>query len=575
MKQKTSNRYNTGIVGKFSFKKIATPIYLVIIAGVFFSTYPRIFDEKADMNGDNIHYYALGRALCDGRGFTSTMQFEDGPHTHFPPGYPAFIAVLMKCGADSVHAVKIANGILLFLLSMLLFFVFSAACKNKLLAFTATAFSVSQMDILRFATIIMSEMLFIFFSLVIILIIIRWSPQKAFTDAKKRRKDSLILALLVVCVSYIYFIRSMGLSLILAVILYYGIVTLQHGIDFLKTRKKSPQTLDVGKEKKSTLLRYLLVLGCVVLAFIVPKTMWDIRDKSVGKEHSEYIHDFLKKEGGQTMTTLDDWGDRIVKNTTLYTAKWVPSAIFSYTPDISTTATMSEWLKGIAIALLLLWGVYKLQKGALLLFLYVGITMGVLLIWPEQYGGHRYMLPIIPFLIFLFIYGIYALCELIITQKTKIKQYTTITSVAVCLVFALIAQPTFAASIKGLKSQAKYKTYNYANAAPAFVEFLDAIRWVKDNTPETARICTRKPENFYFYSNGRKGGSFPWYATPEEIVEYMTTSKFDYIIIDHWFPHAYRTLVPAAQKYGDKFKIVHMVGGTQQSPPTYVLKFIP
>ena len=33
----------------------------------------------------------------------------------------------------------------------------------------------------------------------------------------------------------------------------------------------------------------------------------------------------------------------------------------------------------------------------LLLFLYIGITMAVLMIWPEQYAGHRYFIGIIPF----------------------------------------------------------------------------------------------------------------------------------------------------------------------------------
>ena len=37
------------------------------------------------------------------------------------------------------------------------------------------------------------------------------------------------------------------------------------------------------------------------------------------------------------------------------------------------------------IAFLIIFGLIKLPKGGLLLFLYLGATMAVLLVWPEQY----------------------------------------------------------------------------------------------------------------------------------------------------------------------------------------------
>ena len=35
-------------------------VLLLIVTICFVSTYTKIYDVKLDMNGDNIHYYALG-----------------------------------------------------------------------------------------------------------------------------------------------------------------------------------------------------------------------------------------------------------------------------------------------------------------------------------------------------------------------------------------------------------------------------------------------------------------------------------------------------------------------------------
>ena len=68
-------------------------VLLFIVTICFVSTYTKIYDVKLDMNGDNIHYYALGKALAEGKGFTNTISFSETPHTHFPPGYPVFVAI--------------------------------------------------------------------------------------------------------------------------------------------------------------------------------------------------------------------------------------------------------------------------------------------------------------------------------------------------------------------------------------------------------------------------------------------------------------------------------------------------
>ena len=110
-------------MGIFNKIKPTTWIYLclAIIVCVFVVNYLEIFDFKPDLNGDNVYYYALGRAIAAGKGYTNIMFLEETPHSHFPPGYPLFNAGILLF-THSYTALKIANGILFGLSILILFF---------------------------------------------------------------------------------------------------------------------------------------------------------------------------------------------------------------------------------------------------------------------------------------------------------------------------------------------------------------------------------------------------------------------------------------------------------------------
>lgn len=552
-------------------------ISLMALFFLFLSNYTRIFDVKVDMSGDNAYYYSLGKSISEGKGFTSTIGFEEAPHTHFPPGYPWFIALIMKMGGDSIKAVKIANGVLLGLSMILFFLLLNMMCKNFLLSFTATALFVSQYFILRFSTMIMSEPLFIFFTLVCMLIILILEKQTSLFSPEKRWKNIILLTILFLCLFYIYFIRTMALSFIFAVIIYYFIRTVEKTVAFFRIKNKE-EDAEILMQKKRGILSSGIVLLLVIIAFIIPKTAWDARNKSINKTGDAYVGAFYMKLDGETMETFADWKERILKNTKTYITEWIPTAIFSQTPDTNREINAIDWVKGIGILLLMLFGVFRLPRGSLLLFLYIAITMAVLLIWPEQYSGHRYMIPIIPFLIFLFIYGIYALLKLIISLfwKPQKDNYLQIAlSALVCIVFVIIAQPSYAASIQQQEKEARFKEYNEKNSSPALAEFIEAMKWVDANLPETARVTTRKPELYNLYT-GRKSCMFVRYGTPEEVLEFFINYNLDYVIIDHWFRHGYTTIIPAVQAYPEKFKVIHQIGPRQEGEPaTYVIEFNP
>ena len=138
---------------KYLNNKNLTYLCLAIIICFFIINYLNIFDFKPDLNGDNVYYYALGRALAAGKGYTDIIFFEETPHSHFPPGYPLFNAGIMLF-THSYSALKIANGVLFGLSILLLFFLTKKLSGNLLLALSTCLLCCMQQALLRYLSLI-------------------------------------------------------------------------------------------------------------------------------------------------------------------------------------------------------------------------------------------------------------------------------------------------------------------------------------------------------------------------------------------------------------------------------------
>ena len=555
--------------------KYLTIVYLVIISVVFFINYNLTFDEKINLNGDNISYYSLGKALSEGKGFTNTIALNESPHSHFPPGYPFFIATLMKCGISSIHAMKVANGVLLFASLILFYFILAHFARSRHVAFAAVLFAALHTQLLGFACIMMSEMLFIFFACLTLLMILYFPPDKLFVDPKKRWKDILILCALAICLSCIYLIRTMGLAIILSAIAYFGVFMLQKLFLLFKNRKNQ----ELARQNKLAFLKYGLVFLITVVSFLAPKTAWDMRNKKIGGKIDSYDSIFLAKKNGAKIETWSEWKDRLKNNTSNYITKYIPTSVFQYKIDVDYYPTETgkfpsskEWILGGLFLLFLIFSVIKCRDGLILAF-YIGATFLVLLVWQEQYGGLRYMIPIIPFLVFLFFNGVEKLVALLLRPVKKVKPF--IPQIVVLFLCCYFMYPAYIKAQNELRKTAKIRSWEKFND-PKMNNYLAACKFCKESLPDSIRVVTRKPEIFYMFSGYKKSTNFPWNIEPDSVISFLKNRQTTHVILDDWFRHAYVTLFPAVQKYPEKFKILTMIGKADtvsKQNPTYVLEF--
>lgn len=558
------------------FKNIQprTLIYycLGIITCVFVFNYIQIFDFKPDLNGDNVYYYALGKALASGQGYTNIMFLEESPHSHFPPGYPLFTALILLF-FKSYTALKIANGVLFGLSILLLFFLTKRISGNLLLALLTCLLCCMQQAMLRYSTIVMSEMLFTFLTMGVLYLFSLLDTDRLFSKDRPRRQI-LYFAGIIIGLNYIYFVRTMGTSIIIAAILYMLLICGQKALEWLKSKRENSDARIIHLNKRA-LTSNLLTLCIIIATFAGAKTAWDFRNKSIGVTQSDYLKDFKKKPKGQTMETFSDWTERMQNNLVSYIGKWIPTAVISDEPAFDQKITRTDLIKGTCIVILMILGLITLPHMKLLLFLYIGITMAVLMVWPEQYAGHRYFIGIIPLFIFLFLNGCVEGLRLLVKKMPETK-FTRLIPTGGMVIVSLFLFPHYAKALKPQQNFATYKVWNERIADAAFVEYIYAINWCKKNLPEDARIACRKPELFYLFSGGRKSTSFPQYATPEDLLNTFKEKNLSHVIIDRWFRHGYVTVYPMVQKYPTHFKPLIQIGqNTKKQLPTLIFQFFP
>lgn len=496
----------------------------------FVNTYNNVFNKKIDLNGDNAGYYILGKSIATGNGYSNIHTKNANGHNHFSPGYPTIIAATSLLFSDDIKTIKRVNGILFILSVFLIFLIAYSLTQNIHIAFIAGLFTLLNFHLLSYSTIMMSEISFLFFSSLSIFLFIKTK----FTDPIYK---NWIFIALIFSIIISYYIRPTGIALI-------------SGIGLILLIKRQ--------------WKYLITLTVSFLALALP---WQIRSHSLGG--SSYLRQLVRKnpyrpELGEL--EFADWFTRIFQNMERYITREIPSGIYNfftvnnYNDDIS----QQEWLVGIITASLILFGLIRLKEKGLLILFYLLSTFGILLLWPSVWTGPRFIIPLIPFLLFLLIYGVtqlfLQLIQYVFTLNHKHAFYLVLAAASFFYGFKVYQQP-----LDQLRSNSK--TEYPAN----FKNYFEIAEWVQANTPDTSVTCCRKGQLFYLHSE-KKVSSFKSTLDIEDQINFLKKNGTDYVVIEQLgYSSTNKYLYPAVQRYPNKFKVIKHI----KNPDTYLLKFSP
>jgi len=485
------------------------PIVLIIASSI--ATYSYTFDKKLDFNGDNAKYIELARSLAGGHGFaTEGIKFQRIPHTHFPPGYPVLLALPMVLGIDSLIALKILNG--LFMLAALLLF-YGAIVKSsghKEMALAVCILSAAAPTILHFATIVMSEMSFMFFMMLALFSMVKTSEsEKTFgpwfwTTA--------------FCAIACYYIRAAGSAVILSMLAFYL---------FRKEWKRAGTSL-----------------ATVIICYLP----WFVRNKIVGNQRSylSYIlarNPWRPEEGN--ITSVSEFFGKIWTNLDETTLRGFIRIFHPTWTGFSEKPSALPILLGILILAVVLFGLWSNKKMRFALLALLLGNIGLLLIWNGG-NGIRYVTPFIPLVIYGFWNGVYSLIE--IPFKAKAREKMKPLAYASLLSLVLI--------IPALKNMHAYAKSDIPEAYRHYFELATALDSMSSRMDKSVVAC-RKPELFKYYSPNTIPVFYPSTQDDKELIKGLIYDNVDYVVLDQLgFSSTARYLWPAIQSNQKYFRPV-------------------
>ncbi|MCE3236343.1 MAG: hypothetical protein K0Q50_2534 [Vampirovibrio sp.] len=192
--------------------------------------------------------------------------------------------------------------------------------------------------------------------------------------------------------------------------------------------------------------------------------------------------------------------------------------------------------------------------------LYLSVYMSVLLVYP--YISPRFLLPVFPIILLCAYLGLLAVRDRLTQQVPRLKEIAPLV-VPFFLVLALAGH--LPDTIRWVHAGLKLKL---ANQGPSLRKgnraYYETLFWIRQNTPESSLIISRKPPVTYFYS-GRRSTAFPFTAHQDKLFAYIEEKRqrygqefpHIYIFEDNVFGSSTRYLKPTVEKYRDRLTLVY------------------
>ena len=487
-----------------------------------------LFDANLSLTGDNAQFINLGRSLADGHGLSETIEGEPIPHTKYPFGFPLLLAITHILFPGNLIALK-SLVVLLYAISIPLTYLLIRRFATPPMALGVSALCLASPPLLDYSHQVMSEIPFLLFSFLALLLLHRAHSGSSTKDTKDTKGGKAFLfrisscpswiLLAIIAISAAYYIRSAGIILI------------GTGIIFFALHKKWKET-------------GLIAAGSLLLAL-----PYQIRNASLGG--TPYIKQLLSinpyrpEEGALTFTALIE---RIIANLDLYGLQIIP---YIFLPSFIDT----NYFVGLVFSGLLL---YVLITGLIkrhLLIVYLTCYLGLYILWPDMWSDTRFLIPVIPILFYAILTSMDELLQLL---ARALKKTASRARTVIFFLFLL------GSNIFETNELAKH----IGQLPPQWNTYFAAAEWIKDNTESDVKIACRKPYLMNAIAN-RKATGYAWKA-PDEVIAEFEQKGIHIVVIDQiGFRSTPEFLVPAIQAHENRFKILH----TTRDPNTYVLKF--
>ncbi|MEQ9298328.1 MAG: hypothetical protein RIF33_07190 [Cyclobacteriaceae bacterium] len=473
---------------------------------IFCFVYQYTFDSKLSLGGDNLSYYHLGKSLANGTGYSSITGSQITPHTHFPPGYPIIISTIFFF-TESIIGVKILNGAFFFGALFLGLLIFEKILGSRFLAFLLTAVLLLNRELLTYSSIMMSEIPFLFFLMLGVYMYQNLEYDKVWY------RNVRLYGLLTSGV-LLFYIRSFGIIFLLAVLASFAM-----------------------QRRKSYLMAY--ALGFALLVF-----PWSIRNYllSSGGGYLSQLTMVNPYNPGDGSADLSSLFERLSNNFVRYLDKEMVYTLLSFVEnDYSRDVEGLNIVFSLIVLILVTLGIIRIMRNQVFfasLFISAG---GILLLWPSEWFGVRFILPMT-----ILILGFTTNGLIFLFERTVLRPQKALLT-AVLLIVLIIRQ------IPNLSAMNESRNEGYPDA---YADYFKAAQWINENTDSESIIACRKPELFYYYAQ-RATVRWPSSATQDELIDLFNKNGVDYLVVDFLgYSSTADIVLPLIRDKSEKFEVV-------------------
>ena len=421
--------------------------------GLLISLLPFLFiyvGNSYDWEGDTALLLRQAENISTGKPFHESdfiynSEFTITSPAYYPPMAPLLFSGIHFFYGHNIHMYLLQESILYIFLGILIYFFFRRSFKEWI-ALIATVLLLYNQYIFRVKLEIMTDTLFSILVLIFFLLTEKKGPKKM---------NHLIFAGIIGAIAIET--RSIGYTLPMAVIIYIS-------FDWIKDRFSVKSLI----RKR---LYEVVVLGAMTVTLIIFRAVFHPPSDGISIYTTQFSY-----------LTFEI----ILQNIWLY-LNLIIAIIISPFNGWGIVASLIH----ILIFLITVTGLFRISyRQAGLSIIFVIIYLGVLIIYPYQLGGARLLLPVLPFILVVFIKGFDYLIQLIPWKNAKV----------LIIVFFLTAETVI--TIKG-------HYYYHQNRKPSALttqETLEAFNKIKKLTDNQSVFETSFPRIIAFYT-GRKAYS--------------------------------------------------------------------
>lgn len=457
-----------------SFKPL--PILILIISASL--GFMRFNSLQIGTSYDDAHYIILAESLSSGQGYQLINFPRPQIERAFPPGLPILLTPLTLLFPGNYSALKLFSLVLWLASVILIYKIFSRRIESPYLEIMTGLIAVNPLLIGASVT-VMSESAYLFFSLLALAFFDAWN------NKAEGKKDWLII-LIAVIVFYTQLIRTIGISLSIALVLY-----------LLFARRFREAGLAISVFIAGALLQTWINLrngGLVISASYQSQVFNSSVIEKIGQMWSNMLGYFNEVLAGSLIPVFGS-------NTTSLLSNFGLQAL--------------PMIANVIILLLIVFGMARSRKKFHLMDIYFIIyVLGILAFWNPKVGSvkARFLIPILPFLYFYFLQGV----NWGITKFTRNKIMLGIRITAgLAGVIALIL---LARNFQDWRS-------------PVMEQMTDlsiGTSWVAENAPPDAIVMVNEPVPAYPHAQ-RKTIGYP--KDGQDLEKYLNNQGVDYIVV--------------------------------------------